>query len=318
VVLLLQASEDWWREMLTSEWYAPFGLAFMQEVERAGAQVVPAFLHKPEHDYLLHGEREVREYVKALGSRYQGMLITGQSWDYTHWSDGPLPAIISWAVGLGGNVVWFDGLDETTYHGGTIDSGQFAALGADRRAQARFTRCRLDERGAVRLALETLSGLGHRRIGVPYPARDCLVWGPARVRLLREEAREVGRTAIHVRGQRLSAGDSDALARVILPLLREDRVTAIVALNDELARLAYTWLRRTGLDVPGDVSLLSFDSQPRQLYPWQISSVDFGFGYLGHSAYHLLARDIPFPRKGIDLPAKCRVNHLGSLGPACP
>ena len=107
-----------------------------------------------------------------------------------------------------------------------------------------------------------------------------------------------------------------ALNAVMMPLLFEQNVTAIIAMNDARARHYYLWLRTMGYRVPDDLSLLSFDAVPRQLYPWQISSVDFGFGYLSYCAYHLIMEDVPVAHRNSDLPARCRLNHMGSVGPA--
>lgn len=104
--------------------------------------------------------------------------------------------------------------------------------------------------------------------------------------------------------------------QALLPLLLDEGVTAVVSLNDVRARPAYLWLRTMGYRVPEDISLVSFDAVPRQLYPWQISSVDFGFGHLAWSAYHLIMQDVPVQRHGTEVRARARMNHTGSIGPA--
>jgi len=134
----------------------------------------------------------------------------------------------------------------------------------------------------------------HRR-GLPRPGRSIL-----------DAALHAPETPEHRR--------TIAITAVMAPLMQDTGVTAIIAPNDERAVPYYLWLRTMGYAVPGDISLVSFDASARLLHPWQISSVDFGFMHLGYSAYHLIAQDIPVPRRGTDFPARCRFNHTGSLG----
>lgn len=114
--------------------------------------------------------------------------------------------------------------------------------------------------------------------------------------------------------------DEPDTSRVPLPVRTQIRslidsgATALIAITDTHARAYYVWLRSMGYDIPGELSLLSFDASPRQLYPWQISSVDFGFGYLAYAAYHLLMGDVPILRTDCSVAARPRLNHHGSLG----
>lgn len=82
-----------------------------------------------------------------------------------------------------------------------------------------------------------------------------------------------------------------ALTPVLSPILAQEHITAIVAPNDLTAHWYYLWLRAYGLRVPQDISLISFDNLWR-LQSLPITSVDFGYGYLGFAAFHSIMRDI--------------------------
>lgn len=65
--------------------------------------------------------------------------------------------------------------------------------------------------------------------------------------------------------------------------------------------------------MPRDVSLISFDNT-RLAGGLNISSVDFGFGYLGYSAFHFIMQDVPINRtRHGDIPARPHVAHRGSI-----
>jgi DNA-binding LacI/PurR family transcriptional regulator/DNA-binding transcriptional regulator YhcF (GntR family) len=82
-----------------------------------------------------------------------------------------------------------------------------------------------------------------------------------------------------------------ALTPVLSPILAQKRITALIAPNDQAAHWYYLWLRAYGLRVPQDISLISFDNLWR-LQSLPITSVDFGYGYLGFAAFHSIMRDI--------------------------
>jgi len=94
-------------------------------------------------------------------------------------------------------------------------------------------------------------------------------------------------------------------------------VTGIVAPNDEHARLFYRWSRTVGLQIPEDLSLLSFDDRVESAYPYTISSINFGFDSLGYTAFHAMLGDIPVKTDTWrSVAAKCRINHYATLGRA--
>jgi DNA-binding LacI/PurR family transcriptional regulator len=127
-----------------------------------------------------------------------------------------------------------------------------------------------DNQGGVMTLVEHLvHAHGHRRIAYvgapqrPGPDVERLEYGPANERL--EAFRfAMGSLMLPVVPRYLVAGDyewSEASAeRAVSGLLAlPDPPTAIVAAGDTLALGALRAIRRAGLDVPGDVALVSFD-----------------------------------------------------------
>jgi len=101
---------------------------------------------------------------------------------------------------------------------------------------------------------------------------------------------------------------------ILVPFLRNSGPTALIAPNDHHARTMYFWLRNAGVQIPSDLSVLSFDNY-EQFLEIPISTVDFGFGYLGYAALHAILGDIPVKttRTG-DICAQPHVVDRGSVG----
>jgi len=94
-------------------------------------------------------------------------------------------------------------------------------------------------------------------------------------------------------------------------------LTALIAPNDRHARLYFRWLQAAGIRVPRDLSLLSFDDRQERLYPYAISSVNYGFDDLGYMAFHLLLNDMPVKPDALrSIGSRCRINHCATIGPA--
>jgi len=121
-------------------------------------------------------------------------------------------------------------------------------------------RVTMDEEGAGHLATRHLIDLGHRRIG--------FIAGPAEYSLSGWRAdgwrAEMEAAGLSTQGL-LEAGDfsfeSGKNAASAL-LGREDRPTAIVASNDQMALATVEVAHALGLSIPGDLSLVSFDNTP--------------------------------------------------------
>jgi DNA-binding LacI/PurR family transcriptional regulator/DNA-binding transcriptional regulator YhcF (GntR family) len=93
-------------------------------------------------------------------------------------------------------------------------------------------------------------------------------------------------------------------------------VTALVSLNDTVAREQYLWCNSTGIAVPRDLSIVSFDNSPEAAV-LPISTIDFGLAGLGYCAAHILIDDIPAhaDREG-NIAGTCTLVDRGSTGPA--
>jgi len=123
-----------------------------------------------------------------------------------------------------------------------------------------------DHAAGATLALEHLSGLGHRRIhliagdtptrtGILRGVHDGGLFSPTRPR-----------AEVVVRELPAPEADIDHVVAALLPgLVREIRrgeVTAIIGHNSRLAASLYAALRARGVGIPGEVSLLSYDALP--------------------------------------------------------
>eukprot|EP01037_Dinobryon_pediforme_P016931 gene16931-17118_t len=119
----------------------------------------------------------------------------------------------------------------------------------------------MDDEGSARLAVRHLAGLGHRLIG--------FIAGPADYQLSgwRVEGwrAEMALHGLDAADSLLETGDftfegGERAARALLA--REPRPTAIIASNDQMAFATLEVASALGLDVPGDLSLVSFDNTP--------------------------------------------------------
>lgn len=117
----------------------------------------------------------------------------------------------------------------------------------------------MDDERAARLATEHLLGLGHRRIGF-IAGPDEFELSGWRVDGWRAAMRAAGLPTDGLLGQ----GDFgyDSGLREAGRLLDAAAPSAVVASSDQMAIATLAAVRARGLDVPGDVSLVSFDDTP--------------------------------------------------------
>ncbi len=109
----------------------------------------------------------------------------------------------------------------------------------------------------VRLAVEHLAGLGHRAI--------TFVEGPrGAITTLRRQGYRAAmkRLAGMDEPRTLAGGDTEAAGADAATRLRDEPPTAVIAFNDRCALGLLDRLRRDGLDVPGDVSVVGYDDSP--------------------------------------------------------
>ena len=114
-----------------------------------------------------------------------------------------------------------------------------------------------DNDGAMRRVVSHLVSLGHERIAyVIDPVSEHSVEGLARSDALRSAARRAGLMEPEVL---ILDEDHGILARYALP---DAPHTALVCFSDELAGFVLASCERLGVDVPGDISVVGFDSSP--------------------------------------------------------
>jgi LacI family transcriptional regulator len=119
----------------------------------------------------------------------------------------------------------------------------------------------MDDAAAAAAAADHLIGLGHRRIGF-ITGSDEYALSEARLRGFRGAIRAAGlKSDDSLIGKGDFTFESGAEAtRKLLALA--DRPTAIVASSDQMSLAALEVAKHAGLDVPGDLSIVSFDDTP--------------------------------------------------------
>jgi len=286
------------------------------------------------------GTDRVNEAARDLKDRYRGAIVRSIHPDFHTEAHELLRSLLRRRR----PVVYFDSIET----GASTLSRK--ALGAGRE----YTRMHLDLKAGVKAAITELARHGHRVIGIHASERHD--WCTARARLIEQCAAEIspplrvvpaqpaeplwalglpGRAQTFVESlaeregiPRDAAGHRvlDSMRAVLLKnaasmtsLLLEHRPTALVALNDIMAWEYYLWFSALGIEIPRDLSIISFDNMAPAA-PMPISSVDWGFRRLGYLAAHILIGDIPVSadRNG-NIAGKCFVNDHGSVGrPADP
>jgi LacI family transcriptional regulator len=161
-----------------------------------------------------------------------------------------------------------------------------------------------------------LAGLGHKRIALLGVETD---WtsDAGRLKGYRTGLRNSGLAFDKRLVVRIPPHSPDTEAR-IEALLDERAPTGIFAANNTLAEQVWRVLRRRGLAIPGDVSLVGFDD-----VPWMgmvepgITVVEQPTLELGRRAAHLLLRRLHGPGLAPDVEIlQPRLVIRGSTGPA--
>lgn len=116
-----------------------------------------------------------------------------------------------------------------------------------------------DDRAGMRLAVEHLAALGHRRIG-HLGGPQTVSTGLWRLQGFREAMTEVGLDAGAV--AIADAYSRDAGETAAARLIAAHALTAIAAANDLLALGAYRALAAAGLRCPRDISIVGFNDMP--------------------------------------------------------
>ncbi|RYG27070.1 LacI family transcriptional regulator [bacterium] len=114
-----------------------------------------------------------------------------------------------------------------------------------------------DNDGAMRRVVSHLVSLGHERIAyVIDPVSEHSVEGYARADALRNAARRAGLPEVDTI---VLTEDHSVLGRYAK---RNAPHTALVCFSDELARFVLASCERQGVDIPGHLSVIGFDSSP--------------------------------------------------------
>ena len=72
-------------------------------------------------------------------------------------------------------------------------------------------------------------------------------------------------------------------------IFSSSEIDCIMALNDEASNFFCRWCEWKGFDLLAKKTIISFDGDLEKLYPFRVSSVDFGFDSLAHRAFHQIA-----------------------------
>jgi DNA-binding LacI/PurR family transcriptional regulator/DNA-binding transcriptional regulator YhcF (GntR family) len=315
-ILLVTPEYSAWENLYHEEHTGKFVQNFYLEIERMGLETQLVLMEKGSAGHFPMGRSRVQDLIRSLEGRYLGAMCIGNS--DTEW--------VGWLAGFRKPVVWLD------LQCPSEDLDMKALPGGDR-----CFRCLKDEESSAAMAIETLAGLGHKRIGFPWLKSKDFPWVDHRLALLKEKAAAwetpVEIVAVeHEEGfwhpqpwngpdgfrswldgeikhpaANGSNGNGGPTLRTRLSLrekapslgrlLDEEGVTALLAPNDFFAHQYYHWLRATGYRMPDDVSLLSFDNN-RYSRPFSISSIDFGFGELAYRAAHIFLGDLPVKADG--------------------
>ncbi len=196
--------------------------------------------------------RAERTLDVLLGNRVDGIIVTT--------SAGVAEPRLAQGIGLPTVVVGFDPPVGTLELEGAR-SAPIATLleaGQRHRQNARLSHVSFDDVNAGEIAAQHLIGLGHRRIAfLAGPSTLATVLRIAGVRTILEQAGMALRS-VSPGGDTFDEGRAAALQ-----LLRADRdFTAIIAFNDLVAAGVVRAARTLGIDVPGQLSVVSFDDIP--------------------------------------------------------
>lgn len=183
----------------------------------------------------------------------------------------------------------------------------------------------LDREEAMRLALRHLAEFAHRRIGI-LGIDEAVSYGTNRWRGIRrfvdEYGWDVAAQFVLLTEPEPPALDFDygeRLANQFLNLTPEQRPSALVALNDQVAIGAMSRLQHSGLVVPRDVSVLGFDNLDVSAHVMPLlTTVDQHVDQMMQTAVDLLAEQTENPAS-VDAPPRVIMPLLvarESTGPA--
>jgi LacI family repressor for deo operon, udp, cdd, tsx, nupC, and nupG len=201
----------------------------------------------------------------------------------------------------------------------SVEGGAPIVVALEEIQDAAFPHVMIDNAAAARNAVEHLIGLGHRRIAH--------VSGPV-PEIMSVDRRDGYRAAMQAAGLAIPDGyeqrgdyllhTGQRLCRALFEL--PEPPTAIFVANDEMAFGVIHELRKLGLDVPGQVSVVGFDDLflSEAFYP-PLTTVSQPRTDIGRAAMTMLLDLLSggaTPRKPVMLPTTLKVR--GTTAPAAP
>ena len=150
-----------------------------------------------------------------------------------------------------------------------------------------------DLESGMRMALEHLAELGHRRVLYLGPLdRPKQRW---RAAVFAAQAAAAQLQGLHCRYPRPPIGDErcaeiDAAREAMAAWLASEHspVTAVIGFNDQAAVAAYAALRAVGRRVPEDVSVIGIDNICSEMATPQLTTIDHGLTEMGGRAVELI------------------------------
>lgn len=165
-----------------------------------------------------------------------------------------------------------------------------------------FSSVNIDDRAAARTMTRHLVSQGHRRIGfiVGNPDQTASALRLYGYLDALAESALVSDPALIVQGLFTYRSGLDA-AGVLLGL--GDPPSAIFASNDDMACAVVSVAHRTGLDVPGDLTIVGFDDAPQATAIWpELTTIRQPISEMSRAALQLLVTEIRATREGMRLP----------------
>ncbi len=283
IVLVLQCREYEWKWLAGLPRTAQFCQRFVSEAQHFGVALSTAFTGVADGTYLSYpaGWENIRKWIEANAQRYAGTLIISDR--------ERMPDIGEWVsrlIRFKKHVVWLDRHNE----------------GIPEVASSRyFTRLHASEEETVFAAVALLHELGHRNIATAVTAYGTGGWQVRRKEQLRSAARKLDVKLSVVEKERPEPDRGSPLSEeqkvgayddVMQGILADRAISAVISPNDYSAYYLYHWMHSRGVQVPKDISLLSFDNDLLlNLLP--ITTFDFGLGLLGYKGFHLVFDVLP-------------------------
>jgi LacI family transcriptional regulator len=175
-----------------------------------------------------------------------------------------------------------------------------------------------DNRAGVKLALEHLHKLGHRRVAVLTSTQASTPDRPTDTSVLAEADRLGLDVTVHASPHALGAATH--AAREVL--CKDDRPTALFCLSDSIAYGAYAAARGLGLRIPSDLSINGYDNHPVSgLLSPPLTTFDWDREGISRTAAQLVAAAIegrPRRRRVVKVPVLHRRESTGAAPGARP